>query len=610
MALEELQNGRYRRLRLLGSGGMGEVHLMEDTRVNRQVAIKVIRSESSAYVDQEKNGEATRLFQREAKAIAALEHPNILPLYDFGEEILDELTITYMVMPFCADGSMAGWVKQRNSTTNKLTPADIAHLIEQAAEALQYAHDQQVIHLDVKPSNFLLRGNRKSSNRPTLLLADFGIARSFTTVSSSSRTIRGTPTSMAPEQWSGSPVPETDQYALAIMTYEMLAGRPPFVGSMEQLMYRHFAVEPPPPSSFNPRLPPTIDAVLLRALTKKPEDRFPSIVDFANAFSETVNALPQDAIIVAESTGSPSGNPVASDTPKVSSGSQPVESGNFSQMVTLARDERDTTSHTETELSGETQISEPKETPADDLRPTPAMFAPFSNQLVLGDTGAPSQASSQVRASQSIERAQSEHNLPTLSIDPPLIERTTKKRSPLVLVLSIILGVVLVALLAGGSIYYLNGHQPKATPVANIGGITGVKTATAVPPSITPTLAPSPTPPPGLYIADHYNGSMTDQAAGNKYIPITIAIVQTNGSGALQGALTYTQTRKVSTLTGTVDKQGNFSIFVQQPGKTPLFLSGTVQKRSDGNYLNGNYCSSSTNFCPYNTGYFTVGPGY
>src|SRR5215469_4816201 len=109
MPLEELQNGRYRRLRLLGTGGMGEVYLMEDVRVNRQVAIKVIRSEATAFPDDEKIGETARLFQREAKAIAALEHPNILPLYDFGEEVHDDITITYMVMPFCADGSLGSW---------------------------------------------------------------------------------------------------------------------------------------------------------------------------------------------------------------------------------------------------------------------------------------------------------------------------------------------------------------------------------------------------------------------------------------------------------------------------------------------------------------------
>src|SRR5213080_4722970 len=280
MALEELQNGRYRRLRLLGTGGMGEVYLMNDMRVSRQVAIKVIRSEGAPYPGSDAAKDAARLFQREARAIAALEHPNILPLYDFGEETIEGTTMTYMVMPFVTDGSLAGWLRQRASAAT-LSPQDIAYVVEQAAEALQYAHDHQLIHLDVKPSNFLLRNNRKNPNRPTLLLADFGIARSSVTVASSSRTIRGTPSSMAPEQWGSNPVPATDQYALAIMTYEMMVGRTPFVGSMEQVMYQHFSAQPLPPSTFNPQLPPAVDSVILRALAKQPEDRFPSIADFA-----------------------------------------------------------------------------------------------------------------------------------------------------------------------------------------------------------------------------------------------------------------------------------------------------------------------------------------
>src|SRR2546423_12780553 len=98
--------------------------------------------------------------------------------------------------------------------------------------------------------------------------------------------IRATPSSMPPEQGGSIPVPATDQYALAVMTYEMMVGRTPFVGSMEQVMYQHFSAQPLPPSTFNPQLPPAVDSVILRALAKQPEDRFPSIADFAAAFEQ------------------------------------------------------------------------------------------------------------------------------------------------------------------------------------------------------------------------------------------------------------------------------------------------------------------------------------
>src|SRR5438270_2329886 len=291
MAFEELQNGHYSRVRLLGSGGMGEVHLMEDTRVGRRVAIKVIRSETGSYPDSKEAKDAARLFKREARAIAALEHPNILPLYDFGEEIIDGTTVYYMVMPFCAEGTLADWQKQRGDAT-KLSVQDIAYIVNQAAAALQYAHDHRVIHLDVKPSNFLIRGNARNPNRPTVLLADFGLARNSATVASSSGTIRGTPTFMSPEQWVSNPVFASDQYALAILIYELLIGSPPFEGSMERLLRHHLSTQPVPPSTLRTDLTTTIDSVILRALAKRPEDRFPSISSFAAAFEQAVQALP------------------------------------------------------------------------------------------------------------------------------------------------------------------------------------------------------------------------------------------------------------------------------------------------------------------------------
>jgi serine/threonine protein kinase/streptogramin lyase len=283
MPLEGQHLGHYRLLRLLGSGGMGEVYLAEDARIGQQVAIKVIRSEGIAYPGSESAREAARLFEREAKAIARLDHPNILPLYAYGEETLNEQQLTYLVMPYRKEGTLASWLRQRGSTES-LSPAQVAPLVQQAAEALQHAHHQQVIHQDIKPTNFLIRLRSDRPDQPDLLLADFGIAKLTSATASASQSIRGTPTYMAPEQWEGHPVAATDQYALAVMVYELLVGRPPFQGNPGQVMRQHYMMSPPVPSTLNPRLSPAIDAVLLRALAKQPDERFASVTAFAQAF--------------------------------------------------------------------------------------------------------------------------------------------------------------------------------------------------------------------------------------------------------------------------------------------------------------------------------------
>jgi eukaryotic-like serine/threonine-protein kinase len=289
MPLEGQHLGHYRLLRLLGSGGMGDVYLAEDDRIGQQVAIKVIRSEGIAYPQSESAKEAARLFEREAKAIARLDHPNILPLYAYGEETLNDTPLTYLVMPYRKEGTLATWLRQRGRGA-PLSPAEVTPLLQQAAEALQYAHDQHVLHQDIKPSNFLIRLRSDQPERPDLLLADFGIAKLTSATASASQSIRGTPTYMAPEQWDGHPVAASDQYALAIMVYELLVGRTPFVGNPGQVMRQHYLTLPPAPSSLGGHLLPAIDVVLLRALAKEPGERFASVSAFAQAFQEAVQS--------------------------------------------------------------------------------------------------------------------------------------------------------------------------------------------------------------------------------------------------------------------------------------------------------------------------------
>ncbi|HEX7734365.1 MAG TPA: protein kinase [Ktedonobacteraceae bacterium] len=647
MALEELQNGRYRYLRLLGGGGMGEVYLMQDTRVNRRVAIKVLRAESSLYADDEKTASSARLFEREARAIAALDHPNILPLYDFGEEVREDQTMTYMVMPYCADGSLESWLRQRSGEL--LLPQQVAALIEQAAEGLQYAHEHKVIHLDVKPPNFLIRGNRKDPLRPTLLLADFGIARNFTTVASSSRTIRGTPASMAPEQWSGEPVFASDQYALAVMTYEMLVGRPPFTGTLEQLMYRHFSVQSPPPSTFNQRLPAALDAVLLRALSKKPEERFPSIADFASALVEAASQPAADpepvepepelasyatlALNQAEADAGinrlvklESGEEITVSVPAGARhgqvlrlpGPAAVERGGV-VLVNIAIQQPKELRSAQPVRAEPILVTPLLEAPAPEGRAVQAPEAPLPQQhprpevgLELGPEHDLPTLISQGSRKQVIEDPAPEHDLPTFISQgdlkqitevprPAAVPRYSRQRLSLLALISLFV----VLLLAGGSIYAFAirqspGSRLQITPTRVVQqGST---------PAASATRAFTPTPGPGLNIAGKYNGSMAANGGGN-YTPLSIVLTQNDGSGSLTGSATLNSFPQQSyQLQGTDDLQGKFTLIVQQPaGQLPLILYGGFQP---GELLRGNYCHASAPPCKSPEGYFTVGPRF
>ena len=276
----------YRIINFFEGGGMGEIYLAEEVALGRQVIIKVVRPEALKYPESEEARKVTQLFRREATAIARLNHPYILPLYRFGESTIDTHPLIYMVMPYCQEKSLTHWMNAHGKTI--LSPQEVEHLLRQAAEALQYAHEQGMIHLDVKPTNFLVRYSAEAADKLTLQLADFGVAK-FTATIGMSQTVRGSLEYMAPEQWKGQPVFASDQYALAIMVYKLLTGQPPFGGSgFEHLWHQHQHIQPQPPSAINPRLPPSIDGVLLRALAKNPNDRFPSILAFADAYRQAL----------------------------------------------------------------------------------------------------------------------------------------------------------------------------------------------------------------------------------------------------------------------------------------------------------------------------------
>lgn len=284
MPLEGKQIGRYRFERLIGRGAMGEVYLAVDPRIQQQVAVKVLHAEPSVYPATNVAREAER-FRREASAIANLRHPHIVPLYDYDETSIDETAITYLIIPYYKEGSFTSWLRRRGS--DLLPREDVVYFVQQAADALQYAHNHQVIHRDVKPSNFLI-DTGENPNRPNLLLADFGISKFAMGTTAGGTQSLGTLTYMPPEQLHGRPTYASDQYALAIMAYELLVGHPPFEGPPPVVIRQHLEDQPQPPSMLNPGLPRAIDHVLLRALDKKPENRYPTISEFARALQQAL----------------------------------------------------------------------------------------------------------------------------------------------------------------------------------------------------------------------------------------------------------------------------------------------------------------------------------
>jgi serine/threonine protein kinase len=241
---------------------MGEVWLGEDPRLHRQVAVKTLPLRSQ--LDQE----FLQRFEREARAAAALNHPHILPVHDYGEQAMsDGQTNTYIVMTYVSGGTLAGRLMTL-STHNRLMPHDEAmSYLSQAAQAIDYAHGQNVLHRDIKPSNMLLR------NDGWLLLTDFGIARILSDQSNLTQTGVGigTPEYMAPEQAKGRAEAASDNYSLAVIAYQIFTGNLPFQAETPYaLTVQHIMTQPPPPREVNQNLSLAVEQALLHGLAKEP----------------------------------------------------------------------------------------------------------------------------------------------------------------------------------------------------------------------------------------------------------------------------------------------------------------------------------------------------
>ncbi len=284
------QLGNYHLIRLLGHGGFADVYLGEHIHLNTLAAIKVLVTRLA--------GDEITQFRNEARTIARLEHPHIVRVLDLGVED----RIPFLVMSYAPNGTL----RQRHPKGTRLSPGEIVPYIKQVAEALQYAHNEKLIHRDVKPENMLLDRNNE------ILMSDFGLAMAtYSSSHESPRDASGTIAYMAPEQARGNPRPASDQYALGIAVYEWLCGTRPFYGSYEEIAIQHVLSPPQPLRELEPTISPALEAVVLKALTKDPHQRFACVQDFADAFEQASQGTqsPVEILQPASPTTLPSSKP-------------------------------------------------------------------------------------------------------------------------------------------------------------------------------------------------------------------------------------------------------------------------------------------------------------
>ena len=270
--INTLFDGRYRILRKLGAGGMANVYLAEDEDLGRRVAIKIL---NDRYANDELFVER---FRREAKSAAGLSHPNIVSIYDRGEA-----EGTYYIAMEVIEGRS---LKELILTRGPLPIGSAITYTLEMLEALRFAHRHGIIHRDVKPHNILI-GER-------LKVTDFGIARAGASQMTEAGSIMGTAQYLSPEQARGAPVTaSSDLYSIGIVLYEMLTGKVPFNGdSAIEIAMKHLNELPKPPSKTRPEIPEELDQVVLRALSKAPEDRYQTAEEFAEDLHRVEAGLP------------------------------------------------------------------------------------------------------------------------------------------------------------------------------------------------------------------------------------------------------------------------------------------------------------------------------
>jgi len=274
---QQLEN--YRLIRLLGSGKFGEVYLAENIHRGKQFAIKILQARLNV-------GDLLA-FLKEVRTLLLLRHSNIVQIVDFSVDG----PFPFIVMDYAPNGTL----RERYPRGTRLPLTTIVSYVKQIADALQYAHEEGLVHRDVKPENMLLGPNNE------VLLSDFGIVTMSTSLDfPDPQKMAGTPLYMAPEQISEQPVRASDQYALGAIVYEWLCGTPPFQGTLPELSIKHITVPPPSLRAKDPTISSHVEYVVMTALAKNPQERFAKVRAFATALEQAsrmeVSLLPTEIL--------------------------------------------------------------------------------------------------------------------------------------------------------------------------------------------------------------------------------------------------------------------------------------------------------------------------
>jgi serine/threonine protein kinase/beta-lactam-binding protein with PASTA domain len=274
---QRVLSGRYELGGLIGRGGMADVHSGLDTRLGRTVAVKLLRP------DMARDPQFQARFKREAQSVAALNHPSIVAIYDTGEHLVqdgseDSVRVPYIVMEFVEGKTLRDLIRAKEVSIDRAIEFCLGVL-----SALEYSHKAGIVHRDIKPANVMYCEGSNS-----VKVMDFGIARAMADSSATmtqTQAVVGTAQYLSPEQARGETVDaRSDLYSAACLLYEMLTGRPPFVGdSPVSVAYQHVREIPEPASSLNPEVSPALDSVLAKALQKNRDDRFQDAAAFRRA---------------------------------------------------------------------------------------------------------------------------------------------------------------------------------------------------------------------------------------------------------------------------------------------------------------------------------------